>query len=162
MSEKQKKILVAWLNDAHAMEEALVDMLEKQAKEAEGRAEIQARITEHIEETKRHAELVERCLEQLDEKPSGTKDTITKWGAKLDGLLLSSTNDSLVKSLHVSYAIEHFEIATYTTLRMAADELDQPEIVSVCDGILEEEQAMAAWIVEHMPGVITEHLSRNA
>ena len=52
------ELLVAWLNDAYAMEQALVPVLENHAKDAKDDPTARARIELHAEQTRRHAELV--------------------------------------------------------------------------------------------------------
>jgi hypothetical protein len=52
-----RHLLIAWLNDAHGMENALVQVLEHQVKDAKDYPQIQARIQQHLEQTRRHADL---------------------------------------------------------------------------------------------------------
>src|SRR5690606_21981073 len=133
MNDKQKETYIAWLNDAHAMEVGLVTMLEKQAKETEGMPEMNARIKEHLEETKRHAELVKACVDRHGGSTSTGKDVLSQISSTVSGLGTSMMSDAMVKNVHSSYAAEHFEIASYQTLRAAAEELGDSETVAVCD-----------------------------
>ena len=71
-----RQLLVTWLNDAYAMEKALVPVLENHAKDASAYPEVEARDREHAEQTRRHAELIKGCLEQLGESPSTVKTTL--------------------------------------------------------------------------------------
>jgi len=145
--------LTAWLNDAYAMERALAKVLESHVRDAGEIPEIRARLEDHRDETRRHAQQVETCLALLGEKPSFVK---TAWNS-LSGKSLSPTarpwRDDLTKNLLADYTTEHLEIASYRALITAARELGQTEIAEICTGILTEETAMARWLEEHIPVV---------
>lgn len=160
MNDKQKDTYIAWLNDAHAMEVGLVTMLEKQAKETEGIPEMNARIVEHLEETKRHAEMVKACVDRHGGSTSTGKDVLSQISSTVSGLGTSMMSDAMVKNVHASYAAEHFEIASYQTLRAAAEELGDSETVSVCNEILKDEERMADWLMKQLPGVVKDHLAK--
>ncbi len=157
MNENQKKMYIAWLNDAHALEESLVVMLEKQITEEEN-AEMKTKLEEHLEETKRHAQLVRSCLSRHGEEPSGGKDFLGTVSSALAGMGVSMAHDKMVKNVHSSYAAEHAEIATYTIIRAAASEFGDMETVTACDEILQDENSMAQFLLEQMPIVTTEHI----
>lgn len=143
-----EKLLMAWLRDAHAMEESLIPILEAHAKESSEHPQVEARVRRHIEETKRHAELVRGCLERHGGKPSKSKDVA---GKLLGGLGAPSTaffRDRLMKNALVDYAVEHFEIACYTALRIAAEKIGDDETARVCEEILAEERDMAGFLEE--------------
>ena len=60
-----KELLIAWLNDAHGMENALVEILEHQIKDAKDYPQVQAKLEQHLEQTRRHAQMVKDCVEKL-------------------------------------------------------------------------------------------------
>lgn len=158
MNDQQKSTYIAWLNDAHAMEEGLIKVLEGQIEETEGMPVMQTKLREHLEETKRHAELVRSCLARHGEEPSGGKDFLAKISAALNGMGMSMVDDAMVKNVHSSYAAEHFEIASYTVLRAAAEELGDSETVSVVSEIMVDEEDMAAWLYDQIPLAVAEHV----
>lgn len=161
MTDNQKKIYVAWLNDAHALEENLITVLEKQIKDASGKPEMKDKLQEHLEETKHHEQLVRACLARHGEEPSGSKDLLAKLGAALEGMGTSLANDTAVKNVHSGYAAEHMEIASYTLIRAAAVEHNDMETVAVCDEILADENEMAQWLLQQLPLVTVAHMQDN-
>lgn len=161
MNEEQKRTYIAWLNDAHALEESLVVVLEKQIKELDGKPEMKDKLREHLEETRNHARLVRASLERNGESPTGGKDLMAKVGATISGFSMSMAEDSMVKNVHSSYAAEHVEIASYTVIRAAAKELGDMETAQACDEILADENDMAAWLLEQMPVVTVEYLKEH-
>lgn len=158
MNDAQKQDYIAWLNDAHAMEEGLIKVLEKQVEATENKPEMQSRIQMHLEETKRHAELVRSCLKRHGAEPSASKDMLSKMSATLQEIGMSLTSDEMVKNIHSSYAAEQFEIASYCVIKAAASELGDTETIEVCDTILADEENMSQWLYDTIPSVVIEHL----
>ena len=76
----------------------------------------------------------------------------------VQGMSTAMADDKMVKNAMGNYAIEYFEIASYTILVTAARELGYDEIASVCEGIMTEEQEMADWIEQSLPMVTRQHL----
>jgi len=157
MNDDQKKMFVAWLNDAHALEESLITMLQKQIDE-EKDGEMKTKLEEHLEETKRHAQLMRSCIARYGEEPSGGKDFLSTVSSAIAGLGISMMHDKDVKNVHSAYAAEHTEIATYTVLRAAASEGGDMETVTICDEILQDENEMAQFLLEQIPTVVSNHL----
>jgi len=148
-----KDQLVAWLNDAYAMERSLANVLENHAKDARDHPEIQVRCEQHLAETRRHAELVERCLALLGEKPSALKGALGRAMGAVQGAASGMTRDEIVKNFLSDYAAEHMEIGAYLALIAAAEELNHPEIAGICRQILPEEEAMAEWLKARIPEI---------
>lgn len=162
MNESQKETYIAWLNDAHAMEEGLITILEKQIEETKDRPEMQEQLKVHLEETRGHAQKVRACVESHGESVSGGKDYLSKATATLNGLGMSMMSDAMVKNVHSSYAAEHFEIATYTLIQAAAAELGDTAAVDMCEEILDDEIRMAEWLLTQIPVVVADHISEQA
>jgi ferritin-like metal-binding protein YciE len=150
--------LIAWLDDAHAMERGLVPILHNHA--AHFRAampEIASRILQHAEETQVHAERLAQCLMVLNANPSATKSTLSSIMGTVEGAATSLFGDSIVKDALAEYGSEQFEVGCYTTLITAARHCGYPEIADVCESNLTEDLEMAAWIVEQLPAIAAHH-----
>jgi ferritin-like metal-binding protein YciE len=144
------------------MERALEQNLENHAKDAADFPEIRTRIEQHIQETQRHAELIRGCLAQLNESPSTVK---AWWGSmmgKAQGVSTGMYADEPVKNILADYAAEHFEIACYTSLIAAAEELRLEGIAETCREILREEEEMADWLCANIPAITQLHLQQVA
>jgi ferritin-like metal-binding protein YciE len=160
MTKDQTELMLSWLNDAHAMELSLVKNLEGKAKDAEKaeKIEIKDRIEKHIEETKKHAELVEGAIKRLGGDTSITKDAMGKTMGFFQGAMNSMHDDVLVKNALESYAAENLEIAAYTSIEAGARELGDEETADMCLEIIEDEENMAEWLLEQIPEATTECL----
>lgn len=159
--EAAKERLIEWLRDAHAMEQQAEKMLKGQAERIEHYPEVKQRIEQHIEETINQAKRIEGCMARYDKEPSSMKDTagkMTAMGQALGGMFAS---DEIVKGTIASYTFEHMEIASYKTLIATAELVGDSETKRVCEEILQEEEAMASWLAEHMPGTIHQYLQRE-
>jgi ferritin-like metal-binding protein YciE len=154
--------LTAWLRDAYAMENQAIEILEKQVSRLEHYPELRAKVRSHLEESHRQAERVERCLHQLGTDTSGLKTALGKMvgtAQQLSGLFAS---DEVLKSGIADYAFEHYEIASYKTLIAAAGEAGEHQVARILEENLREEEAMAAWLAQHLPEVTRQYLHREA
>ncbi len=158
---KDNKVYIDWLNDARAMELGLVQSLQGQAKLATGFPKLKARIEEHVEETRKHAELIEGCLKRLEAPVSGLKGVGGVVGAGLQSALTALMSDDLVKASLGGFAAEHLEIASYQALIVSARDLGDTATAEVCEEILEDEVAMAESLKESLPEVVLERLNRK-
>jgi ferritin-like metal-binding protein YciE len=70
--------------------------------------------------------------------------------------------DEVVKGAIAGYVFENVEIATYTVLIAAAAQAGDTETQRACEQIIEEERAMAEWLLAHLPSVTKQFLVRSA
>lgn len=142
-----------WLRDAHAMEQQAETMLTAMAKRIENYPDLKRRIEQHIEETRNQAQLVAQCIERRGGDTSTMKDLAGKAMAGMQGAMGMFSSDEIVKGGMMSYAFEHFEIASYSNLIEAARMVGDRETMEICESILPQEQAMADWLLHNMAGV---------
>ncbi|MBU9633530.1 ferritin-like domain-containing protein [Burkholderia multivorans] len=153
--------LMEWLRDAHAMEEQAETMLSSMAGRIEHYPDIKRRIEQHIEETREQARLIRSCIERRGGSVSTMKDIGAKTMAWVQGMSGMFVSDEIVKGGMASYMFEHFEIAAYRNLIEAARVAGDIETQTICERILPEEQAMAAWLEHNMAGVVRTYLARE-
>lgn len=154
MPEETKKILVAWLNDAYAMEQAQTEMLGRVIKDFGTHEEIQIKLTEHLEQTKEQQQQVKTCIESLGESVSNTKSVLGGMIGAVQGISTSPYKDEMVKDMIMIHAGEHFEHACYLALTAAAQSLGEDQIAKTCAAIAEQEKSMAEWSEQFLPAVV--------
>ena len=159
--DKQKRVRL-WLSDAYAMESEGVKALTQHAQAAEGYPEVQAKLRQHAEETRRHAEKVKDCVQRLGGQPSAAREALGTVVGSVRGVVNQSAKDTVVKNILADYASEHFEIICYKSLIAAAEEVGDQETVQVCRDILEEEEAMVAFFDEQIAPVTQQFMAREA
>jgi ferritin-like metal-binding protein YciE len=150
----QEEQLLEWLNDAYAMEMALIPVLENHAEDARRHPDVRERDLEHLKETKRHAKDVKKCIERLGGKPSAGRKMIGRLTGAVNSIATEPFEDEVLKNFLMDYATEHFEIACYRSLIVAAHEAGHPKIAKVCEDILEDELDMAEWIEDNLPKAV--------
>jgi ferritin-like metal-binding protein YciE len=163
MADKNAQdVLVSWLNDAYGTENALAQILEHQVKDAEKYPQVQARLQQHLDATRRHADMVKSCIERLGGSTSSVKSMLSNLFGQMQALTTGAAEDEMVKNGLADFAAENFEIASYSSLITAAQELGDTQTVTVCQQILQDEQEMAAWLQQNLPMLVTDALSRMA
>ncbi len=153
--------LADWLRDARTMEDLAIETLEKQAGRLDHYPELQARLREHLVETRGQAERLDQCMQRLGASTmaTGPRAEPLPGGEQIAALL---SGGPVIQSGITGYAFEHFEIATYRSLMAAAAEAGEPEIELVCQENLREEQAMAEWLARRIPDVTRQYLYDEA
>lgn len=154
MTAENRDLLVAWLNDAHAMEKSLIPILENHAEDLEDHPQLASRVRRHRDETERHAERVKECLARLGEEPSGSKSMMGKVFGNMQAPATGPFDDEIVKNALMDFATENFEIASYSALAEAARRMGENEIARTCEEICEEEEQMADWLEENLPNAV--------
>jgi ferritin-like metal-binding protein YciE len=116
MPDTARKIFLAGLRDAYAMEKQAKDMMRNQAKRLEDYPALRARAKQHESETDEQIKRLERCFERLDDSPSTLKNIATRTAAAFQGALHGMVSDEVIKDTLTGFTFEHFEIAAYRQL----------------------------------------------
>lgn len=136
-----KKLYVEELRDVYNAEQQLVKALPKMAKAASS-DELRDALETHLDETKGHVERLEQIFESLDEPAKGKTCKAMK-GLIEEGseILEEKGEDSVLDAGIIAAAqkVEHYEMATYGTLRTWADLLNQDEAAGLLQETLDEE-----------------------
>jgi len=152
---------LAWLRDAHAMEEQALTMMRGMLSRLDNYPVLCARMEQHVTETERQAAALERLLEGRDSGKSVVKDVMGKAGAMTQVLGGFFADDEVVKGVMASYAFEHMEIAAYKGLLSTAAVLEDTTAIAVFEKNLTEEQEMAKWLLEHLDQTTRIFLARD-
>ena len=136
-----KKLYIEELRDVYSAEQQLVKALPKMAKGASS-GELREAIETHLEETKGQIERLEQIFEGLDESPKGKTCQAMKGLIEEGSEILDEKGEESVLDAGIIAAaqkVEHYEIATYGTLRTWADLLNQDEAAGLLQDTLDEE-----------------------
>jgi ferritin-like metal-binding protein YciE len=113
------------------------------------------RLQEHVVETQQHAQRLQECLRLLDAAPSRVKSTLSSVIGSVEGATTALFRDQLMKDALADYASEQFEVGCYTALVSAATQLGYADVARLCRLNLEEDRAMAAWVLQQLPAVVS-------
>ena len=154
--------IISWLRDAHAMERSMAAVLERHIADAKDAPEYREQLERHLIETRDHARRLEGCLESLSATASTAKDLAANLMGAMQGMATSAFRDELVKNALAEYAMEHFEIACYSSLIAAAEEAGLVDIAHVCSELLREETRMALWLEDEIPKLTRQYLAQTS
>jgi ferritin-like metal-binding protein YciE len=142
-NSRLEEALVEELRDLLDAEKRLTKALPKLAKAAESE-ELVAAFESHNEETKKQVQRLEEALQSLGQKPLGKPCGAMK-GLLAEGDELKGEADqgALRDAMLIAAAqkVEHYEIASYGTVIVWAEQLGLKKIVSLLSRTLDEEKA---------------------
>jgi ferritin-like metal-binding protein YciE len=156
-----EQLVLAWLNDALAMENALAVVLRHRIKDARDFPAIEEMDRQHLEETLHHAELVKRAIARRGARPSKVKSVLGMLIGAAQAPMTGLAKDELVKNCLVDHAAEQFEVASYRALIAAANQIGDAETAEICEQIMREDQAMAERIMAGLPMVVGAHMGQQ-
>ena len=140
---KLMKLFEDELKDIYWAEKALVKALPKMAKNATSEELIEA-IESHLEETEMQVQKVEEVFEVIGKKPVAKKcEAMAGLVKEAEEIMKDSDKGAMRDAGIISAAqkVEHYEIASYGTLRTFAQVLNLTEAVTLLDEILDQEKA---------------------
>jgi ferritin-like metal-binding protein YciE len=159
---ERRREIIDWLNDMYAMERALEVTLEKQAHDHQLHEAIRVRAGIHLDETRAHAEQIERCLRMLGAEPSTIKAAAAQTIGIARNLITIFASDERVKDYLTAAGAEHFEVAAYKALIVAAEMAQEEKIVPLLQENLKQDEAMARWLDENINAMVREYFRSAA
>jgi ferritin-like metal-binding protein YciE len=136
-------LLIHGLQDIYYAEQQILKALPKMIDKATNR-DLVTGLKNHLEETNKQVERLEKAFAKLGKEPSGTKcpaiDGIIKEADETAGEI----EDKAVLDAAIvanAQAVEHYEMCRYGTLIAWAEELGLDDAVSLLEETLEEEEA---------------------
>jgi ferritin-like metal-binding protein YciE len=137
-----KDLYLDELKDVYDAEQQITKALPKMAKEATNE-ELRAAIEQHLDQTQTQIERLEQIFEELGEKAKGVKCEATKGLIEEAKSMMEDAEDDDTRDAAIIAAaqkIEHYEIATYGTLRTYAELLGFDEQAELLQETLDEEK----------------------
>jgi ferritin-like metal-binding protein YciE len=138
-----KDLYIEQLRDLYSAESQLCEALPKMAKAASN-AELKRGFEEHLEQTKRQRQDVEKLIRDHGENPEGHECKAMKGLIEEGSELMKEDADPDVMDaglIAASQRIEHYEIAGYGTVRTYATQLGDASAAFILDRIAKEEGA---------------------
>jgi ferritin-like metal-binding protein YciE len=129
------------LGSAYQMEQDVLEMLGDLEEKAQ-RDQLKQQFRHHADETRRQIENIEQAFRALGEEPDDSPCQVTKALDKEAKANIKMADDSVVDTVILSGAAEteHHEIAVYESLITQAEQLGQPDVVTLLQQNLEMEQ----------------------
>jgi ferritin-like metal-binding protein YciE len=147
-SEKLQEQLVKHIDEAYAMEQNVLRMLDGMIETTED-PEIKNELREHKLETERHAERMQQRLEAHSATPSMVKEASGIAGALMKSVLDLARGEKAGRNARDGYATEHLEIASYQLLERIAQRAGDEETAEAARENRQDEEAMAKKLDAH-------------
>jgi len=147
-SEHLKEQLVKHIDEAYAMEQSVLPMLDGMIKTTED-IEIKDELRQHKLVTERHAERMQQRLEAHSATPSVVREAGGIAGALLKSVLDLTRGEKAGRNARDAYATEHLEIASYQLLERIARQAGDEETAEVARENRKDEEAMAKKLDAH-------------
>ncbi len=138
------------LKDIYWAEKALTKALPKMLKNASAPELVEA-IENHLAETEKQVQMVENVFELIDKKPVAKKCEAMAGLLKEGEEIMKDTEKGPQRDAGIISAaqkVEHYEIASYGTLRTFANTLGLDEAAAILDEILQQEKNADASLTE--------------
>jgi ferritin-like metal-binding protein YciE len=145
-----KELFTYKLGSAYKMEQKVLDMLGDLEAEAH-HDELKQQLRHHADETRSQIRNIEMAFEALGEQPDDSPCPVIEAIDKEGKMNIKKADDGLVDNVIVAGATEteHHEIAVYEGLIAHADAMGRPEVVSLLQQNLEQEQHTLQEVRDH-------------
>ncbi|WP_421943096.1 ferritin-like domain-containing protein [Pedobacter sp.] len=147
------------LKDIYWAEKHLAKALPKLQKAATS-PELAAAFEKHTGETNQHIATLEQVFELLEEKATAKKcDAMAGLLEEADGIISDTDKGTMIRDAGLILAaqkVEHYEIATYGTLRVFAQNMGRADIADLLSETLENEKATDVALTEIAEGAIND------
>ena len=164
MNNDQQKV-VQYLGEAHATEQALVRVLQSQIAMTP-RGSYRTILETHLDETRRHADRVERRLRTLGQGgnaitfvvgavQSVVGQALAIGKTPLDLVRGSGGEEKVLKNAKDACASEALEIATYTAIERLAEQVGDDETAKLAASIRADEERMLERVLKEIPKLTT-------
>jgi ferritin-like metal-binding protein YciE len=146
-----RTVFVTGLQNAHAVENQALALIDRQLDRLTRYPEICERLRSHRVETEVQIRRLEEILTSLNERSSGWKDMALNFMGNMAALGNAMARDEVLKDQLVNYAFENFEVASYRSLIALAEAAGFEDAAPLLRETLREEEAMAAWVLDTIP-----------
>jgi ferritin-like metal-binding protein YciE len=136
-----QKLYTDELRDLYNAENQLLKALPKMAKAASSE-ELKEAFEKHLEQTKGHVKRLEQVFEEVDEKPKGKTCRAMKGLIEEGSEILQQEGEESILDAGIIVAaqkVEHYEIASYGSVRTFAHLLGQNKAAELLQTTLDEE-----------------------
>lgn len=152
------------LKDVYSAEKQLIKALPRMAKRASS-PELRNALEEHLEITRRQAERLEQVFEAIGEKPKAkTCEAMKGLIEEAEDIMDEDAEESVLDAGIIAAAqkVEHYEIATYGTVKTWAQRIGNQRAAQLLDQTLQEEGEADKRLTGIAEGMVNEEAQSGA
>lgn len=146
----------------HAVETQAVEMLSRQVERMENYPELEARLRQHIDESKQQSQRLEQILHANGTDYSSVKEAVTGLMGNVVAVVHAPMQDEVMKNHFANYAYENYEVAAYTSLIAMAEAVGDTTAVPMLQQSLKEEQDTADFLKRMIGPTTQKYMQRVA
>lgn len=164
LHSKLGKLFEEELKDIYWAEKTLTKALPKMIKKASSDELVNA-LKSHLTETEEHVKRAEKIFSLLGKEAKAKKCEAMAGLVKEAEEIMEESEEGVMRDAGIISAgqkVEHYEIATYGTLRTFAKVLGLNEVVTILESTLEEEKAADSTLTEIAESSINVEASQEA
>jgi ferritin-like metal-binding protein YciE len=135
---------VTGLRNQHAVENQAIELLERQVGRLQHYPDMEARMREHIAESRAQSQRLEALLSELGTSQSTVKDTVMSFVGNMAALMHAPAPDEVIKNTFANFAFEHFEITKKKQWRAGSMTTSPAQPRCMCPDFLRERQQAAS------------------
>ena len=158
-SSALKEFFIDSLKDMYWAEKNAVKALPRLAKKATSE-ELRSALETHLAETENQVIKLEQVFATIDQRAQAKKCEAMEGLIKESETIMSETEDGTmtrdVGIIAAAQKMEHYEIASYGTMRTLADVLGMPEASELLNQILEEEKNTDSLLTQIAEGFVNQ------
>jgi len=167
MTKSYSQNLLAWLRDAHAMEEQAEKLFSGQAKRFREFPELNKRelcgfLVMQADASRENQRALSIRIQQLGSDVSIIKNIAGKLIAASQNLVGAMMSDEPVKAILTLHTFTQMGIGAYTILIAAAEAALDAETASLCKSILNQYQARVIWLDNFIREITECFLAKSA
>jgi ferritin-like metal-binding protein YciE len=156
--ESLEDLLKDEIKDIYDAEKQLTKALPKLIKKATAE-ELKTALANHLQETEEHIARLEQVFDLMQMPPRGKKcegmqHLIAEGSEMIDECEEDATRDAVI--IAAAQKCEHYEIASYGTIRVWANLLDHTDVGSIFEDTLEEEKTADLKLTEIAESFVNE------
>ena len=157
-----RDLFLTGLRNAHAMEHQARELMERQIERSTDYPQVLERLRQHLAETRTHIQRLNEVFDGLGESHSEIKDAVMSFMGNMAAMGHAVAPDEIVKNQLANNAFENYEVAAYKSLLALAEAAGINGVaVQRLKQNLEEDEAMASWVQQHVAPVTMEYVRRS-
>jgi ferritin-like metal-binding protein YciE len=152
-SEELQQQLVKHIDEAYAMEQNVLRMLDDMIESTED-PQMRRELEQHRRQTEQHGKRLERRLKAHDASPSMMKEAGGIMGALMKSVVDVARREKAARNARDGFATEHMEIASYELLERVAKRAGDSETARIARENRKDEREMARKIAKNWDKVV--------
>lgn len=160
--DDMRELYATGLRNAHAVESQALEIIDRQISLHDDFPEFREMLRLHLDETRQQKTRLEGLLARLNDSPSAFKDMALSFMGNLTAMMNAPADDAILKNLFSDTAFEAFEVASYRSLIVMAEQIGETDAVGVLQQSLREEEAMQRWLLEHNEEITRRFMADHA